>query len=471
MSPFINALGRDAQRDGARVLTKPLDLAPYARALVLDTQVILEGKPLLDLPWADLSPDGPILLLCMPKMLSEVDSWKRDGRVGGRARRFNRLIEPCVSSSGPITLISGPPRVDIALPATGRINWEAVPDLDPNEGDDRIVAEALHSHVSDTQRLTIFSYDIRPRAAAGRHGLAALTPPDAWILDPEPAPNEKENMRLRQRVRELEETHPKLSLQLQVESVAPFVLVRVRPLTHGEAESIEALWLERHPEQSRHRWEITTDFSYSGRYEKFEKRVRKYGSRLPLLLERLFNQVAFQISLSNEGAVPAEHIDLQLIASGALLHDKFVLGRVMLPEPPVYNAGGPLVHFPNTLADLMPTRHVRHEVVFDPPSNRESKVRLACEDFRQGRTYHRRIYATLDAHSASPSRMEAVLTAGNLNGQITASLELPFDVREVTYENLIDVMSSKLVSEFPLQDLVRDLISSGKREELHFPGD
>ena len=58
----------------------------------LDTNVILEGKPLAELPWSDIDPRGPILVLLTTTVLSEVDSKKRDGRLGVHARKFNRLL-------------------------------------------------------------------------------------------------------------------------------------------------------------------------------------------------------------------------------------------------------------------------------------------------------------------------------------------------------------------------------------------
>lgn len=91
-------------------------------------------------------------------MLSEVDRKKRDGRLGERARAFNRLVGPCTEQSQPHCLISGPPQVDIAICPVRRIDWDQLDDLDPAEGDDRITAEALHALVSEGQRLCILSY-------------------------------------------------------------------------------------------------------------------------------------------------------------------------------------------------------------------------------------------------------------------------------------------------------------------------
>lgn len=62
-----------------------LNISAYDRALIIDTQVVLETKPLDQLPWGEFG-QGPILLLVCRQAQSEIDAKKNDGRLGTRAR-------------------------------------------------------------------------------------------------------------------------------------------------------------------------------------------------------------------------------------------------------------------------------------------------------------------------------------------------------------------------------------------------
>ena len=90
-----------------------------------DSNIILEGKPIADLPWSEIDSTGPILVLLSPTILDEVDSKKRDGRLAKHARAFNRLIGPIAQSGKPLTIRESGPRVDIALASCDRLPWSS----------------------------------------------------------------------------------------------------------------------------------------------------------------------------------------------------------------------------------------------------------------------------------------------------------------------------------------------------------
>jgi len=443
-----------------------LDVTHYSLVLVLDTQVVLEGKPLDELPWCDLTLDGPILLLCTPRMLSEVDARKRDGRLGERARRFNRLVEPAVGSQQPTMIRSASPRVELALVAVDPIDWSALGDLDRDEGDDRIVAEALFARINDPGKLTMFSYDIRPRSAAVRHGLSATKPPEAWIYSPEPGPSEKDNVRLRQRIQELEATQPQISLEVQADAEAPLKLLKVAVLDQKSTEALIERILQENPRRTFSVYNLNPDSSYDRRYDDFEKKVRRYGRWLHTSLERLFNQVAIKVQFSVE-RVGARHVDLQMRGSGVALHDKLFLKdiiRPVAPRPEPYPFAYGLYDGP-TIPDLL-KKVPRHEVVFDPAPNRGSFLRLACEDFRQGRSFEKRLFAEIDPRRQNPAEVEASITAENLNGVVKSTLGLPFEVDEVQVADLIDLEGGNLLRDFRLKPLFEKLVAQDKHEEL-----
>lgn len=436
-----------------------------------DTNVFIQLKDLKVLPWRELFPEiEHVAIIVARSVVSELDKHKvsANDRRRDRARLALKLIDR--ASAAPartITLKETPVKVTLTVAPKTRPDWQALSELDPKDPDDQLVAAA----VVFGNDAVLLSHDSGPRISARDVGLSAYEPPEAWLLPAEQSKDQKKVAQLERQLEQERNRRPKLTLQLHLDSGEPIRLVRVRPLSSSEVAIIADMWLERNPAHQPHWAEIARDFSYGGDYERFEQRVHKYGSRLHTRLERLFNQIACRIALSNEGSVPAEHVELQLDATGARLHDRFVLGKVMLPKPPEYHAGGPLVHFPNTIADLVVARPGRNEIAFDPPAERGSAARLACEDFRQGRAYQRRIYATLDPYSTTPASLQAMLTAKNLHGQIAADLALPFEVEDLSHDELIDVMASQFARPFPLLDLVTELIKSGYKDELSFPAD
>jgi PIN domain len=174
-----------------------LNLSEYDRIIALDTQMVFEARPLDQLNWASMS-SGTVLLLILPQVSSEIDAHKRDGRLGTRARNFNRLLDPSIENGEPSTIVEQPVRIDLAYVAAGQIDWFSLDDLDRENGDDLIVAQALNALVDDPTRVEIMSFDSRPRAAARRHGMRALKPDESWLLEPEPSPTKR-------RVAELEQ--------------------------------------------------------------------------------------------------------------------------------------------------------------------------------------------------------------------------------------------------------------------------
>ena len=114
----------------------------YKVKAFLDTNIILEGRPLPELPWEEIDIAGPILALITPTAIREIDSKKQDGRIGKRAREFNRMIASVAAGGPPIVIRESAPRVDLALSRALRIPWDKHDDLDPDDGDSLDLAPA-----------------------------------------------------------------------------------------------------------------------------------------------------------------------------------------------------------------------------------------------------------------------------------------------------------------------------------------
>lgn len=122
-----------------------VDYSEFTAVVVIDANIALEGMPLPDLPWAEIDPVGPILVVLLPTTLREIDTKKSHGRLAPRAREFGRLVRPLVKSDGAVEIVAGPPVVMLTAAKGGRINWSDYPDLNSDQADDRLVAEVLRS--------------------------------------------------------------------------------------------------------------------------------------------------------------------------------------------------------------------------------------------------------------------------------------------------------------------------------------
>ena len=134
----------------------------YARVLAIDTHVVLETRPLDQLPWSEMG-DGPILLVVCRQVQSEIDAKKGDRRLGERSRAFNRLLDPNVETGVPATLRAAGPRVDVAVMRNARIDWEAHDDLDRDDPDDRIPSRFSPPGVYDDSSLLDRYHEWRDR--------------------------------------------------------------------------------------------------------------------------------------------------------------------------------------------------------------------------------------------------------------------------------------------------------------------
>jgi hypothetical protein len=133
-------------------MNAPIDFPTYSTIVFLEGIVALEGKSISTLPWGEIDSSGPLLILIVPQVMSEIDKRKRDGRLGKRAREFNRLVGPAVESGGAVRIVDGPPAVDVAFAICDPINWDNLDDLDRDERDARVVAQILHTRGISSDR-------------------------------------------------------------------------------------------------------------------------------------------------------------------------------------------------------------------------------------------------------------------------------------------------------------------------------
>lgn len=424
---------------------EPLRIAGYDRVLVIDTHVVLETKPLTQLPWSDVS-TGSILLLVPRQVATEIDAKKRDSRLGERARAFNRLLDAYFESRSPAPMITGQPSVDVAMMAHDRIDWDALDDLDRDDGDDRIVAQALNARVDDRSRLELLSHDLRPREAAITHGLKATKLPEAWLRPPEPSPHERRIAAMKEELDILRANQPELEAFIHSEST-PLCRLKVVAATADEVTKVEREIRRRHPGPPRPSGSVFladpfADTSLPGRHAAWARRLVQQD--LPAMhhgAERLYAQHVLTITVKNVGAVAAANLSVEVRSGNATLHSKPYLVHIFGSPPPEPR------HRFDQLANLHKLASVARTEPFTFYPDEEGPgpiVSWTCRDFRQDRTESFRVYMQIEVRTGDKAQVEVRLTCSNKNGDVTMQEILPVETVEIELGEVVDLDTRQL---------------------------
>ncbi len=433
-----------------------LNISAYDRVFIIDTQVVLETKPLDQLPWSEFG-QGPILLLVCRQAQSEIDAKKNDGRLATRARSFNKLLDSFLETRLPAKLSAGPPQVDVALVANARIDWDAVDDLDRDDGDDRIVAQALYALVDDRARLELLSHDMRPRDAAITHGVGAIKLPEHWLRAPEPSPDERERARLERELRVLKTEQPVIEVRVEAITPLPWRKLVVEPASDEQTEAIQSAILRAAPRQER---EDRLGFASINRDYSFDDRKRKWRERLvakdlPVMhlgLQRLHAQHRVRITIKNVGPITAEGLSLEIRSGNTELHSQpyyvFVFGKPA-PYPRLFH--DPLRHM--DFGRLGPAS--RHEpfTFYIEEEGPGPVLTWSCSSFRQEKSFEVELSVELGTGTRGKAQVEAVVTARNMKGDVRAQLMAPIVDATIRFDEAVDLGTRRLVADLAFDPL------------------
>ncbi|TIX18982.1 MAG: hypothetical protein E5V41_03770 [Mesorhizobium sp.] len=428
------------------------DHTKYSTIVFIDSMVALEGKPLDQMPWDELDPTGPILVLVVSQVNSEIDKRKRDGRLAKRARAFNRLISPAAETTAPHRVSPGPPAVDIAIARHRRIDWDQYDDLDPDGGDDRVVAQILHARDVPDQRKLLLTNDTNPIAIGSRHGLKSWRMPDHWLADPEPSPSDKEVARLKARVRELEQAQPNVEVSLQYGAEQPQTVFRVEPIPTEGRKAITSFIIRQNPSQDDDSpFNVLRDYSYGDRYREYRtKIVPAYAASVHRFLEVEYGQIPFTFSLKNVGDLQAESLVLRLASSGGSLHNRFTCYPIFGPPAPRPKSG--ILDGVRFNPDSIRSPVGRHDMHFAVGPDRGKIIEVHCADFRHGRSWEFEGIATIDPHFDSPFVIDVEVTASNMRGIQRHSFDLTYAVQNAKISDLVDLLKRTYRIPTPMRD-------------------
>jgi hypothetical protein len=175
-----------------------------------DTNVLVQGRALHDLPWSELG-TGPIdLVLCGP-VIRELDRLKtRPGRAGKVARAYSAKVRELMSSADKSeVLLESNPRVMLRL-APGKTNLAPQRQgLDVSHDDQAIINQAL-ARLDQDEDVVLLTGDNFAALAAEEFGLPARLMPEHWLKEPEKDDSARELARRDAEIARLKATEPKL---------------------------------------------------------------------------------------------------------------------------------------------------------------------------------------------------------------------------------------------------------------------
>jgi hypothetical protein len=442
--------------------------AKYSTTAVLDSNIILEGLPLAQLPWHEVDSTGAVLVLLLPTLLKEVDSKKGNGRLGTLARAFNRLISPLTNSESCLQLVDEPIKVDLALAVCNRIDWNKYGDLDRAEGDEKLIAEILHIRDFPIENVIFISQDIRALALAKQYGITTKHVSETWLRQPEPSPQDKEIAKLKNRVAELSQGEPKFEIAFVLPN-EPITTYQIEPLTEAQATQMREAIIERNPAKQQSRDSALFgqhDYGYDKRYEKYvDKTVPRFVAEFCSLMEVLYGQVPISITVTNCGNIRADRVVIDLLAIGGWFNSKLIAMPIGGPHAPLPKDPLELMsyqhNFPRTAREVGP-----HEFVVDRPRRRK-EFSVVCEDFRHGSSWIFSGIVWVDPR-ADKTELVVKVTAANLHGTFTEKAVIQRTVVAAQVTKLVDISSGKVIVQPKILPEILQAMKSLRFEDYEF---
>jgi hypothetical protein len=383
----------------------------------VDTNVLVEFKPLDQIPWRQIAPNATTIhIVVVTKVGEEMDDHKKKtGRLRRRALEFAQIARRIEESTdGRAMLRESDPQVTIAFaPIYRRPELDGdLYDLDDKDG--RIVAEVVRFR-RDSPGVVLLADDHKPRRWARQTGLPWERPPESWRREEGPDERDKEIAALK---RELG-AQPAFSIEFPEAATNDRneLIFEPAPATSCSAcrDQLASAILAANPKVSRDKsiaryglarpdpfrpsiWishQLTeSDLErYEDEYNKFEEDVRWWADNQQSLFDTLRLVLPIGVEITNSGDRAAERVLVELELMGPFhfeLHEGIedvTGGWLTAPSPPRPRGLLPHLELPFVSAQEPGKPHVFY--LLDGPESDEPASRLVwrCEEFRHGQTF------------------------------------------------------------------------------------
>ncbi len=362
-----------------------------------------------------------------------------------------------------------------------RIPWDQYDELDPDDGDSRIVAEALNVSNAGSDSRLLISHDIKPLTYARGRDMKVHKASDEWLREPEPSPKDKEIQRLKQQIVEFRKDEPTFDVSIEMSDVKPPAIYKVAGLDAAQTDALIATIQQLNPKQANGRsdpyglnfgLQSDRDLAYEGKYNNYiSKEVPAFASNLSRKLELLFNQRLLTIRVTNVGQIRADHLVISVRTSDGWINRRVVFVSPAGPAAPVpkpHYLSGLNMHR-NLMRDMIPPRVGRHTFETTRKARRSQEMEVSCEDFRSGQNYNFEGVIT-PTSDAGPLEIIVTLTARNLRGENTATFRLEKQIVGIEPSELVDLKTLKLKQDYPTKLKIARLFDAEEYDEIEWDG-
>jgi len=373
-----------------------------------DTNILLQCRPLQELPWTELGDHAEYHIVIAPTVLQELDKHSHDGnsRRSKRSKAAIALIDKVVISSSSYYIVrEASPRLTVSLGDHPPENAALPYPLDKSFPDHRILFEFISfAQLNPSAHAVYLTIDRAMSALAKKLNVPFRQAPDGWRLPPEQSADDKRIKALETEVQNLKAEQPDIQLSLLDRDGVPFkdddgipislpdskfkgtlsATIRSYPqLSESQVDTLVAVAQEMYPRvtdfpkepsapepQLAHlkffaaltasgNWEPPSDDAIAKYRDKFYPQwgddVKTWASGISAALDSTVNFFYLRVALSNIGGVPAKTTiiefnsvpDTLLIASPNKRH----LTADGPPRPPIAPTGR-VVHWADRFGSL-----------------------------------------------------------------------------------------------------------------------
>lgn len=192
-----------------------------------DTNVLIQGRALHELPWSELGRSGIEIVICGP-VIRELDRLKnKGGRAAKVARTMSTKVRELMELPNQSDVIrASEPHVVRRLLLGSAIHKPARDGLDLNHDDQAIINQAL-TRLDQGGDVVLLTDDNFAAMTAAEFGLPVLMLPPNWLKPPETDDSEKEIARRDAEIARLKSAEPSPVLNFADENGAPLERLEV----------------------------------------------------------------------------------------------------------------------------------------------------------------------------------------------------------------------------------------------------
>jgi hypothetical protein len=445
-----------------------IDFSVYDLIVAVDSNIILENKPLEQIGWRKIGKFSRVLVVIVPQVSTEIDKFKLNNRLSERVRAFNRHLKKFVKTEMPVELRAKDPQVSLAFMHPGVVDWDAL-NLDPREADDKVVGQIAKIKSETRLNIKFLSGDTNPVHLAKGLGIDAEFPDESWLLPADPNPHDKKIREYEAKIKLLESQLPTIEVVVDFEP-SPLEFYEIEPPSEGQLiDLIKRHWLT---DAAMHSTPAISFNLQSGKrviskedIDRYNFKMRRDSKDIHKRSSLVRNQFFANVCIENSGKIAAEDLRIEFACSGVKFSENLYFDVGWPPRKPDPNRYRPQASIqPVPLPQFMDQERVDFEIDEVDPS----RAILTCKMFRQARSFSFLIFGAMEVNSSPVLSVKSATSCRNGSGVQDILHETPLTTRFQTFESAFDLEKGNARLTDKVELYVRKKIAKGDFSNLTF---